>query len=121
MRICIPTLDNKAGEAAVSEHFGSAPFFTVYDFETKEYEVIDNADSGHEHGMCQPMRRLMGMDIGAIVCRGLGARALQRLNEGGVKVLRTDRSTVKEIVEGFDASSATEISAEDACRDHSCH
>ncbi|MCD6394153.1 MAG: NifB/NifX family molybdenum-iron cluster-binding protein [Planctomycetes bacterium] len=95
MRICIPTTDNEKQLSHVCDHFGSAPYFTIYDFEADVYETVNNT----------------GQDQGA----------LQKLNDGGIKVLRANQSTVKDIVDGFAENKLEEIDPENACRNHSCH
>ena len=48
MKICIPTETNQGNTAQVYGHFGSAPYFTIYDTEAKSLEVVDNAVSSEE-------------------------------------------------------------------------
>jgi len=67
------------------------------------------------------MSNLTGKNIDAVICRGLGPRALQKLNDTGIKVLRTDHTTVKEIVDSFADNRLEEIDPENTCRNHSCH
>ena len=45
MRICIPTETDMGQEAKVYGHFGSAPYFTIYDTEEM---TLENAC--HQHG-----------------------------------------------------------------------
>lgn len=40
MKICIPTLGEKGLDEQVSEHFGSAPYFTIIDLESNGVEII---------------------------------------------------------------------------------
>ena len=58
MKICIPIVENKGLEAKVNAHFGSAPYFLIYDNEKGAFEVISNSDSQHMHGMCHPLKAL---------------------------------------------------------------
>lgn len=121
MRICIPTIDDRGQHAELCEHFGSAAYFTIYDSQTDAYETIDNTDHEHEHGTCHPMDNLKSKGIDCVVCRGLGRRALEKLHSGGIKVLRTDGSTVRDVVENFSAKKLSEIDAENACPNHRGH
>ena len=121
MRICIPTTDNEKQLSHVCDHFGSAPYFTIYDFEADVYETVNNTGRDHEHGMCNPMNNLVGKNIDAVICRGLGQGALQKLNAGGIKVFGTDQSIVKDIVDGFAENKLEEIDPENACQNHNCH
>jgi predicted Fe-Mo cluster-binding NifX family protein len=95
MRICIPTTTNDGKTAKVNEHFGSASYFTIYDTENNSVEVIENSNEHHSHGMCLPMTTLTGKNIDAVVCGGMGARAVQKLNEGGIKAYRAVAGTVE--------------------------
>ncbi|MCB4791462.1 MAG: NifB/NifX family molybdenum-iron cluster-binding protein [Elusimicrobia bacterium] len=121
MKLCIPTETNEGKEAKVYGHFGSAPFFTVYDTEKDTVEVIDNTNQHHSHGMCHPMGSLTGKNINAVVCGGMGGRAIQKLNEGGIKAYKAIAGTVKEIAAEFVKGGLEEITAQNACSQHGCH
>lgn len=121
MKICIPTTNSKEQFSKVCDHFGSAPYFTIYDYQTNEYETLNNSVHDHEHGTCNPMENLKDKGIDYIACKGLGRRALEKFNDCGIKVFRIDRSTVKDIVEDFSNSKGEEINPENACRSHRCH
>lgn len=121
MRICIPTETNKGQEAVVYGHFGSAPFFTIYDTANDSVEVITNANEHHAHGMCQPMAALNGKDVQAVVTGGAGAGAIQKLNQGGIKVYRAVSGTVADVAAQFAAGKLEELSASNACSHHGCH
>ena len=68
MRMCIPTIDAREQFSEVCDHFGSAPYFTIYDFEADTYETVNNSDHGHEHRTCHPMINLKDTGIDCIVC-----------------------------------------------------
>jgi predicted Fe-Mo cluster-binding NifX family protein len=121
MRICIPTETNDGKAAQVYGHFGSAPYFTIYDTDKDTIETIDNANQHHSHGMCQPMGSLIGKKIDIVVCGGMGGRAVQKLNEGGIKTYRAIAGTVKDIVGQFTKGGLEEITVQNACTQHSCH
>ena len=121
MRLCIPTTTNEGKAATVHGHFGSAPFFMIFDTATSVVEVIDNANEHHSHGTCQPMSALTGRKIDAVVCAGMGARAVQKLNEGGIKVYRSISGSVADIVGQFLKGGLEEITVENACNQHHCH
>ena len=121
MRICIPTETNEGHKAKVHGHFGSAPYFTVYDTKKNDYEIIDNSNQHHEHGTCHPTSLLNGKKVNAVVCIGMGARAVKFFNDAGIKAYRTDAVTVKEIVGKLEENKLEEISVENACAQHGCH
>ena len=121
MKICIPTETNEGKSAKVFGHFGSAPYFTIVDTDNDAVETINNANQHHAHGMCQPMRALMGKKIDAVVSGGMGARAVQGLNQGGIKAYQAVPGTVADIVSQFSKGGLEEITVHNACAQHGCH
>ncbi|MBI4834179.1 MAG: NifB/NifX family molybdenum-iron cluster-binding protein [Planctomycetes bacterium] len=121
MKICIPTETKEGKQAQVYGHFGSAPYFTIYDTEKDAVEVIKNANEHHSHGMCQPMSALNGKEIDAVVCGGMGARAVMKLNEGGIKAYRAVKGTVADVAGQFSKGGLEEITVENSCVQHDCH
>ena len=121
MKICIPTETNSGKEAMVYGHFGSAPFFTIYDTENNSVEIISNANQHHAHGMCQPMAAIGGKGVNAVVTGGAGAGAVQKLNQGGIKVYRAISGTVADIVAQFISGKLEEISVQNSGMQHDCH
>lgn len=120
MRICIPTETNEGINAKVYAHFGSAPYFTIYDTKLNKVEVVSNDNMNHTHGMCQPMNVLANKNINAVLCSGMGTRAIQKLNESGIKVYKIIPGKVSDIVEQFINGDIEEITVEDACGQHNC-
>ena len=121
MRICMPTETDRGLDAAVMAHFGSAPFFTIYDTDTKSVEHIGNRNQHHLHGGCQPLLALNGKAVDAVICGGMGARAVQKLGEGGISVFIVKGATVKEALANYFAGKLSPITFLNACRDHDCH
>jgi len=64
MKICIPTLDDSGLEARISDHFGSAPFYTIVDSDAESIAVISNGQHGDQHthahgqGGCRALQRI---------------------------------------------------------------
>lgn len=121
MKVCIPIETNDGIKSKVFGHFGSAAHFIIYDTETKNFTIIDNSDKNHMHGMCHPLKVLENQTINAVICRGMGARAVQKLNEGGIKVYRASAETAEEIIENYEQDKLEEITVDNACIDHNCH
>jgi len=121
MRVCIPTTTKDGKNAAVHGHFGSAPYFTIYDTDKDSIEVIDNSNEHHSHGTCQPLGALADRKIDAVVCGGMGARAVQKLNDSGIKVYRSGAASVADVAGQFLKGGLAEITAENACNQHRCH
>ncbi len=121
MRLCIPTEDKDGMKAKIHGHFGSAPYFTVYDTEKKLLEVIDNTNAHHSHGMCHPLGVLGPSKIDAVVTRGMGAHAVQKLRESNIKIYRADAGTVAETIKMQAEGKLEEMTEKDACAGHGCH
>lgn len=121
MRVCIPTETNEGKNSQVYGHFGSAPYFTICDTDKDSVEVVANNNQHHSHGTCHPMGVLTGKKINAVVCGGMGARAVQLLNDAEIKAYRADASTVEEIIKKLKDKKLEEITVENACAQHGCH
>jgi predicted Fe-Mo cluster-binding NifX family protein len=121
MRICIPTETDEGIKAKVYGHFGSAPYFTIYDTEKGDYETIDNSNQHHTHGTCNPIDILSSKRIGIVVCAGMGMRAVQKLNESGIRAYKAAGTTTQEIIEKYQANELEELTLENACNQHKCH
>jgi len=98
MRLCIPTLDDGGLQAALSDQFGKAPFFTLVDTETRTFKVVLNDDCNHEEGGCDPFRCLESERIDLVVCQGLGQRVVTRLSEAGIPFFMTWKPDVGAIL-----------------------
>jgi len=120
MKICIPTLENKEGDSKVSQHFGSAPFFLIYDSEKKSFQSINNRNQHHEHGACSPLKTFSDDAFDAIVVNGIGERAMTLIKEKGMKVYKTSAFTVADIIKQFNSGNLTEIDPECCCEGHGC-
>jgi predicted Fe-Mo cluster-binding NifX family protein len=118
MLVCIPTNGNAGAEDTVCDHFGSAPYFTLYDTSTDELKVIDNRNAHHSHGTCHPMNQLAKYHLDCIVCAGMGRRAIEALSTEGIKVYISECEKVEDIIEEIKAGNLTEIDPARACRGH---
>ena len=122
MRICIPAQNNKGLDSTVYGHFGSAPFFIIYDTGDESIDVIDNMDTPNAHGNCNPLASFEKNPIDIMVTGGIGAGALQKLNDVGVKAYRTDAERiVAEVVTSFENNKLTEILPGEGCGQHGCN
>ncbi|MBU2101976.1 MAG: NifB/NifX family molybdenum-iron cluster-binding protein [Candidatus Omnitrophota bacterium] len=121
MKICIPTENKEGLSDIVYGHFGSAPYFTIYDTEKASCEVLDNTNSHHSHGTCQPLGALGASAIDVVICLGMGARAVEKLNEAHVKAYKIAGTTVAEIITKFKSGEFEEITVQNACAQHGCH
>jgi predicted Fe-Mo cluster-binding NifX family protein len=110
-RIVIPVEDEHGLEAHLAEHFGRAPFFTVFDFENGKISNIKTVPNTGEHfgGTGHPHENLLALKPSVIIARGMGPGGLQSFRNARVMVLKANADTVKEIVESFKQGKLTEL------------
>lgn len=121
MKICIPINENKGLDSVAYNHFGSAPFFLIYDEESENVKVIENEDLHHAHGMCQPLKALGGENVDAILVGGIGAGALMKLNHQGIKVYRVAGDTARNNVNLLKSNELAEFCVNNSCNHHDCN
>jgi predicted Fe-Mo cluster-binding NifX family protein len=119
MKICFPVQKDEGIQSAVYNHFGSAPMFVVVDTETNSLTTINNQDQHHSHGACNPMKALDNQKVDAIVVGGIGAGALTRLNQMGIRVHRSQAETVSANMGLFNTQSLPELTVQGCCGGHS--
>ena len=118
MLVCIPTKGNAGLDDEVFGHFGSAPFFTLYNSENDTLEILENRNAHHDHGTCHPMNQLMKYKINSVVCSGMGRRAIEALNTEGIKIYMADSDKVSETVEQIKSGKLIEMDPTKACQGH---
>ena len=121
MNLCIPVENNDGMTSKIYGHFGSAPFFAICDVKTGKVEFLDNGNQHHEHGQCNPLGSLADKAVSAVLVGGIGGRALEHLNAGGIKVYRSPGGTLKEALEKFKNHGLAEMLPSDSCQGHGCH
>ena len=121
MKICMPVLDSNGMESVVFWHFGSAPFFAVYDTEKKSVSFVINNESEHEHGQCMPVDAIRTTGAEVVLCRGMGLRAANLLREAGITPYMVDAKILSEAIKQYEAKNVSVLDASKACQQHSCH
>jgi predicted Fe-Mo cluster-binding NifX family protein len=119
MKIGFAVMKLDAGkESIVYDHFGSAPAFLIVDTETNQLLALNNRDTHHEHGMCNPISALNGNQVDAMIVGGIGPGALMKLNAMGIKVFRSAAPTVKENLVLLGSKGLQELTMDDSCQAH---
>ena len=123
MKIAFPIEIDRGMDSELYGHFGSAPIFAVVDADSGSFEAVDNGQHEHAHGQCQPTSGLSERGVQAVVCQGMGMRAVQKLNEIGISVyLAEGPTTVGKALQEFQAGRLPLFQPGDACRHHhGCH
>lgn len=118
MRLCIPAADDRGLAARAHGHFGSAPCFVLVDTESGALSTLDNRRAEHEHGQCDPAGAIAGARVDAVVCHGMGRRALEKLSAIGVEVFTASGEDVASVLRAFQEGAARRLAAADACAGH---
>ena len=118
MKICIPTMDSNGLESRAHGHFGSAPYFAVVDTDTGAVNVEANAGRMHRHGQCSPASHVDTLNVDAVVCHGMGKRALASFERENVDVLIASGKTVGDILSEARDDKLRKLTQEKACGGH---
>lgn len=123
MKICLPVEKPNGLNSMLHFHFGSAPYFLIYDTETMQLKEMDNKDHVHMEGHCNPILQFSTNPIDVLITTNMGKRAITKFNESGVKVYSSETdTTVAQAVSAFESGKLKELSPDDACGyHHGCH
>jgi predicted Fe-Mo cluster-binding NifX family protein len=98
MKICIPIENDQGLESRARAHVGGAPFFAVVDVESDHVDILRNTHRRHGRGESGPGAHIRELGVQAVVCSDIGRRAFSSLEEAGIEVLVTEKTTVGEIL-----------------------
>lgn len=118
MKLCFPVKSDNGLDSEIFGHFGSAPFFVVFDTDNEAISTINNQDLGHIHGQCNPMKALNGRKMDAVIVGGIGGGAITGLNNMGIKVYKAAQGTIRDHIQLFKAASLTEMNMSHTCGGH---
>lgn len=101
MKIVIP-VDYKDMEANVCVSFGRAPYFLVYDTETKESTFIDNSAAASTGGAgVKAAQIIVDNKADVLLTPRCGENAANILKAGDIKIFKTADSLAKENINAF--------------------
>ncbi len=116
MKLCIPSYRGGLDDY-VCEHFGKAESFTIYDTESGEVKVLRNT-SEHFGGVGRPPELIKAAGADAVICSGMGARAIALFKSYGIKVYMGASGTVRDAIEQFTAGKLVEADEAMGCTHH---
>lgn len=101
-RLFLPLLDDKRENSEVSLHFGHAPYFGLYDFESKNLEIIKN-NLDHGNTEKSPVDQIIeSMHPTVVFAQDMGMRAIDLFKENKIDLKSGPYKIVKEVVDNFD-------------------
>ncbi len=121
MKICIPTESNRGLESEVCPHFGKAPCHLVLDSESAELLATNEQSCFHEEGgehQCAPIDWMISQRVEVVICHSLGKGALNRLQNNGIRVLKTKAGSVIKLMEGYKKGTCEPFEPSHTCSGH---
>ncbi|NHK32437.1 MAG: dinitrogenase iron-molybdenum cofactor biosynthesis protein [Asgard group archaeon] len=114
MIIAFPIQANEGLDGILTDHFGRAPHFVIYETELKEFRTINNT-AEHFGGRAATPMLLEKNKVNILICRGLGRRAIARFEELGMAVYITKHQNVKQALESYNKGELPLVTEEDGC------
>lgn len=101
MKILIP-VEKKSIDGEVCKSFGRAPFFLVYDTETKVSSFIKNnaADSRGGAGI-KAAQLVVDNKVDGLITPRCGQNAADVINAANIKIYKTINNSIKDNIEEF--------------------
>jgi len=123
MKVALPITADNGLQSLLYGHFGSAPYYAIYDTQQTTLNIIANTNQEHQYGQCRPSYNLGELGVAAVLCRGMGQRALVNLNGMGMRVFFCEATVVAEALRDFGSGKLRELDFSTACnhREHGCH
>jgi predicted Fe-Mo cluster-binding NifX family protein len=101
-KIFFPLLDDNGLDSEISQHFGHAPFFGVYEVKTKKLKIVPN-DLDHTDPNKSPIDQIEdAVNPTTIFAKGIGGRAIGIIQQKGLGLKTGNYDTVKEVIENLD-------------------
>ena len=101
-RIFFPILDNNGKDSEISSHFGHAPFFGLYDTETKEFTIKENS-LDHVNPNRSPVDQIVeAVNPTTVYAQGIGERAIGLFDKRGIMLRTGPYRTVREAIDNLD-------------------
>ena len=101
MKIAIP-VDEKTMETSVCASFGRAPYFLIYDTETKESVFIDNSAASSTGGAgIKAAQIIVDNKANALLTPRLGENAAEVLKPAEIKIYKTTTGSAKDNIDAF--------------------
>jgi predicted Fe-Mo cluster-binding NifX family protein len=100
--IFFPLLENNGENSKISQHFGHAPFFGIYDVNNKQLKITEN-NLDHTDPTKSPIDQIQeATNPTTIFAKGIGGRAIGIIAEKGLALKTGDYSTIKEVIENLE-------------------
>lgn len=110
MRVAIP-VDEKRVDSTVCISFGRTPYFMVYDLAIDSYDFFDNAAAASQGGAgVKAAQSIVDKKVDALLTPRCGENAAVVFAGAGVKLFKTEGTSIAENIEKFKAGRLSVLS-----------
>lgn len=103
MKIAVPVNDTSA-EASVCHSFGRAPYFLVYDTESKESCFIDNNAAASQGGAgIKAAQVIVDNSVNVLLTPRCGENAAKVIKAADIRIFKTLNTSASENIHAFNA------------------
>jgi predicted Fe-Mo cluster-binding NifX family protein len=107
MRIAIP-VDDKTMETTVCISFGRAPYFLIYDTESKESNFVNNNAAASQGGAgIKAAQKVADSNVNALLTPRCGDNAAEVIKAAHIKMFKTINDSIQDNIEAFDEGKLT--------------
>ena len=103
MKIAMP-VDDRSMETSISQHFGRAPFFLIYDTGSKESIFLDNSAATSQGGAgIKAAQIIVDNKVGALLTPRCGENAAEVINKANIKMFKAINDSIKDNIDALNA------------------
>jgi len=100
-KIAVPAKENEMN-GQISEYFGRAPYFIVYDLERKVFWTVPNPFLNEPHAVgLRVSAMLVKKRVGVIVCKNIGPEPIKKFNDSKIEVYIGAEGTVADGIKQY--------------------
>ncbi|MEG6523607.1 NifB/NifX family molybdenum-iron cluster-binding protein [Desulfotomaculum sp. 1211_IL3151] len=101
MKIAIP-VDDHSMETNVCQSFGRAPYFLIYDNESKESAFLDNSAAASQGGAgIKAAQIIVDSQVSALLTPRCGENAANVLKAANIKLYKTVNDSIKDNIRAY--------------------
>lgn len=102
MKIAIP-VEEKSLISAVSQSFGRAPYFLIYNIETKESDFLSNSAVCSQGGAgIKAAQTIVDTGVNALLTPRCGENAADVMKASGIKIYKAVKNSAQDNIEAFE-------------------
>jgi predicted Fe-Mo cluster-binding NifX family protein len=101
MKIAMP-VDEKSMQTSISQSFGRAPYFLVYDTESKASVFIDNSAVSSQGGAgIKAAQNIVDKQVSALITPLCGENAAKAINAANITIYKTINDSIQDNIDAF--------------------